>query len=558
MSIQFSDFSLSQTIQDTLARKGFLEPTPIQAMAIPELLENRQNILAKAMTGTGKTAAFGLPLVQLLTEPAKLPRALVLVPTRELALQVAREISSFSSGKYPRLTTIYGGAPMGEQLRALSRGVDIVVGTPGRILDHLDRGTLDLSALEWLVLDEADEMLDMGFVEDIERVINAAHPERRIVLFSATMPWAIMEIARKYLGDFELLEDRTHPVEAGLTEQFWIELRERDKVEALCRIVDSVDDFYGLVFCHTKLDTDSLARAISERGYNAEALHGDVSQDMRERTLHRFREKKTAILVATDVAARGIDVALLSHVINFSLPWDLESYTHRIGRTGRAGNKGTAITFVTKDEQRRLHALRRASGDGLKKGRVPELSEVIEAKRMRIMAKVLEKSTHENRDPVLYSLADELLAAMSPRDAIAAIANAGWGRELDPSAYAEIKEVSLVERDKARIFIGIGRKNGANPRDIARMVKKLTGLADNRIDEIEVLERFSFASLPFDAAERAVKEAARMEGGPHIRIAQPKKNLAAGGTEGKKKRKTRQKHSSGYNRSKKSVKAHQY
>jgi len=569
-SQRFADFGFSPPVLEALSRKGFEEPTTIQSLAIPRLLEGTSHLVARARTGTGKTAAFGLPLVERLSEPAKRVRALILVPTRELALQVAGELASLVSGVAPRIATVYGGASMGEQLRPLARGVDIVVGTPGRVLDHLERKTLDLSGLEWLVLDEADEMLDMGFIEDIEKVMDAANPERRVVLFSATMPYQIVRIAKERLGSFETVEDTTNPVQAGLTDQIWLEVRERDKLEALCRIVDSEDEFYGLVFCHTKVETDAVARALSERGYAAEALHGDVSQDMRERTLGRFREKKTLILVATDVAARGIDVDRLTHVVNFNLPFDPESYTHRIGRTGRAGNKGTAITFVTPEEYRRLFALRRASGDGLHKGSVPTVGDVIEAKRARIKAKAagaarellgleLDEEAVEaagaasegaqaevpeagaddagaddagaqaaprvaadaGRAKAFYSLADELLALLPPREALAALAAAAYSGDLDPRRYGEVRDVSVDHAATARLYVGIGKADGAWPKDVAEVVKRLTGLPDRLVDDIEVLERFSFASVPFEAAEKAIAEA-RKRRGPPIRIATPK------------------------------------
>lgn len=570
----FADFALSAPILEALVRKGFEEPTPIQVLAIPLLLGGNAHLVARARTGTGKTAAFGLPLVERLSTPASKVRALILVPTRELAVQVSGEIASFVPGQTPRIATVYGGASMSEQLRRLSRGVDIVVGTPGRVIDHIDRKTLDLSGLEWLILDEGDEMLDMGFIEDIEKVMDASNPERRVVMFSATMPQPIMRIAKERLGAFEVVEDKTNPVQAGLTEQIWLEVRARDKLEALCRIVDAEDEFYGLVFCHTKIETDSVARALSERGYAAEALHGDVSQDMRERTLGRFREKKTLILVATDVAARGIDVERLSHVVNFNLPFDPESYTHRIGRTGRAGNKGTAITFVTPEEYRRLFALRRASGDGLHKGSVPTVSDVIEAKRSRISAKATDaakellglvlsvpeadglEAAQEPDEPAdkiadsisvagaaetaekktekphkvkknhnvtaFYALADELLASLQPRDALAALAAAAYSGDLDPRRYGEVRDVSVDSAAQARLYVGIGKQDGAWPKDVAAVVKRLTGLPDRLIDDIEVLERFSFASVPFEAAEKAIAEARRQRGSPPIRIATPK------------------------------------
>jgi len=575
----FADFGFSAPVLEALTKKGFEEPTPIQALAIPLLLHGTSHLVARARTGTGKTAAFGLPLVEKLSTPGPKVRALILVPTRELAVQVSGEIASFAPGPTPRIATVYGGASMGEQLRRLSRGVDIVVGTPGRVIDHIDRKTLDLSGLEWLILDEGDEMLDMGFIEDIEKVMDASNPDRRVVLFSATMPYAITRIARERLGTFETVEDTTNPVQAGLTDQIWLEVRERDKLEALCRIVDAEDEFYGLVFCHTKIETDAVARALSERGYAAEALHGDVSQDMRERTLGRFREKKTLVLVATDVAARGIDVERLTHVVNFNLPFDPESYTHRIGRTGRAGNKGTAITFVTPEEYRRLFALRRASGDGLHKGTVPTVADVIDAKRSRIMAKAsgaardvlgLEFGSAEDetvdddaataspeatspeatspeadaagepapvaeakpaRKPkkkpnpnvaAFYALADELLETLPPRDALASLAAAAYSDDLDPSRYGEVRDVSVDTAAKARLYVGIGKQDGAWPKDVAAVVKRLTGLPDRLIDDVEVLERFSFASVPFEAAEKAIAEARKQRGSPPVRIATPK------------------------------------
>jgi ATP-dependent RNA helicase DeaD len=582
----FADFGFSPSVLEALTRKGFEEPTPIQALAIPLLLSGTAHLVARARTGTGKTAAFGLPLVEKLSIPGPMVRALILVPTRELAVQVAGEIASFTPGSTPRIATVYGGASMSEQLRRLSRGVDIVVGTPGRVIDHIDRKTLDLSGLEWLILDEGDEMLDMGFIEDIEKVMDAANPARRVVLFSATMPYAIVRIARERLGTFETVEDMTNPVQAGLTDQIWLEVRERDKLEALCRIVDAEDEFYGLVFCHTKIETDAVARALSERGYAAEALHGDVSQDMRERTLARFRDKKTLILVATDVAARGIDVERLTHVVNFNLPFDPESYTHRIGRTGRAGNKGTAITFVTPEEYRRLFALRRASGDGLHKGSVPTVTDVIEAKRARIKSKttgaardilgltfqsdedeaegntvldagasdttVTKAAAGESQltpradsvkasdapEPIpagsaglkkpnkhvaaFYELADELLAVLEPREALASLAAAAYSGDLDPRRYGEVRDVSVDSAATARLYVGIGKLDGAWPKDVVAVVKRLTGLPDRLVDDVEVLERFSFVSVPFEAAEKAIAEARKQRGAPPIRIASPK------------------------------------
>jgi ATP-dependent RNA helicase DeaD len=529
MSVDFSTLGLDAEMLAAIARKGFEEATPIQALAIPLLLEEGGHILAKARTGTGKTAAFGLPIVQRLKRGAGPgTRALVIVPTRELALQVSGEIASFRQGERPSVAAVYGGASYGEQFRRLGRGADIVVGTPGRLIDHIERGSLSLSALEWLVLDEADEMLDMGFIEDIESILSASSPDKRVLLFSATMPREILRIAERHLGEYRSLVDESAEVEQGLTEQIWLEVHERDKLEALRRIVDAEDDFYGIVFCATKVDADELARKLSAMGYQAEALHGDISQPERERILAKFRTGQARILAATDVAARGIDVESLSHVVNYSLPHDPESYTHRIGRTGRAGRSGTAITLVTPDEYRRLFFLRKTSGKALRKGAIPDVEALMELKRGRILAKV----KAADGSP-FAELAERLLAEMEPKAALASCLAAAFEGSLDPGAYRELKEVRPADDGRGRrasvdgagttrLYIGLGRAEGAAKRDIARMVRDLTGLPDAMIDGIEIYERCSFVRIPFDAAEKAIARA-RRGGLPPIRKATPRR-----------------------------------
>ena len=390
--ISFEDLGLEETVLAAVAAKGFEHPTPIQVLAIPRLLSGETNVIAKARTGTGKTAAFGLPLVQQIRTDTGTVQALVLAPTRELALQVCREIDSFATNGFPRTTAVYGGQSMGEQLRALKRGVEIVVGTPGRIQDHLERGTLDLSSISYFILDEADEMLDMGFIEDIEAIFAQANPDSRILLFSATMPPAILKIAANFMGDYEIVEEETHPEEPVLTEQkYWL-VREQEKIEALIRLIDISPQFYGLVFTQTKNDADSVARALDERGYEAAALHGDIPQNQREKILYRFRTKKTRILAATDVAARGIDIEGLTHVVNYALPFDAPTYIHRIGRTGRAGAKGLAFTFVRPEERRKLEylksAVRKATKGNLEEAPIPDIDEVLDAKRSRIFTEM--------------------------------------------------------------------------------------------------------------------------------------------------------------------------
>lgn len=384
-TISFEDLGLDAKSLVALETKGFKTPTPIQALAIPRLLNGEANVIARARTGTGKTAAFGLPLVQTLRTASPTPKALILVPTRELALQVCKEISSFSPDRYPRITSVYGGQSMFVQLRSLKEGTEIVVGTPGRVKDHLQRGSLNLTNLDFFILDEADEMLDMGFIEDIETIFSTANKASRVLMFSATMPPAILKIAKKFMGDYEVIQEEVENTEPILTEQHFIVVHEEDKIEALVRIMDDSEDFYGLVFSQTKADADMISKALDEKGYQAAALHGDIQQNQREKILGRFRSKKTRILVATDVAARGIDIEGLTHVINFALPFDGPTYVHRIGRTGRAGAKGIAITFVRPSERRRLNYLRGLTKGDLTEIQIPSVKTILKKKREALL-----------------------------------------------------------------------------------------------------------------------------------------------------------------------------
>jgi len=381
---KFNELGLSARVLEAINKKGFEEPTAIQAMTIPVMLRDDTNIIAQAQTGTGKTAAFGLPLIELINPESQTVQAMILVPTRELAIQVSEEINSLKGDKDIRIIPIYGGQSIDQQLRRLKRGVHIVVGTPGRVIDHLNRRTLKLGNIEHLILDEADEMLNMGFVEDMEEIMKHTNADKRTLLFSATMPQKIKDLARKYMDGYELLTVKKEQLTTNLTEQIYFEVKNSDKLEALCRIIDIENNFYGLVFCRTKSDVDYLASHLMDRGYDAEAIHGDISQAQRERTLEKFKKQRVDVLVATDVAARGIDVNNLTHVINYSLPHDPEAYVHRIGRTGRAGNQGTAITFISPSEYRRLMVIQRVVKTDIKKSRIPRIEDIIKAKKKKI------------------------------------------------------------------------------------------------------------------------------------------------------------------------------
>ena len=384
-TISFEDLGLDEQTLAAIARKGFETPSPIQVLAIPRLLNGDANVIARARTGTGKTAAFGLPLVQKLRDGGNNVRALILEPTRELAVQTCREMQSFTEARHPNTCVVYGGASMGEQIRELRRGADIVAGTPGRVKDLIDRGVLDISKIEYFILDEGDEMLDMGFIDDIEEIFSQANENCRILLFSATMPAPILKIAQKFMGEYEIVEEEGVLEEPLLIEQkYWV-LREGDKIEALVRLIDSNPDFFGLVFTQTKNDADTVSRRLDEKGYDVAALHGDIPQGQREKILARFRSRKTRVLVATDVAARGIDINGLSHVVNYSLPFDASTYVHRIGRTGRAGSTGCAVTFVRPEERRKLNFLKnavaKASKGDLNEAAIPSIDSVLAIKR---------------------------------------------------------------------------------------------------------------------------------------------------------------------------------
>ena len=505
--IKFDDLGLSESTLEGIRKKGFEEPSPIQAKTIPQLLKGEKNIIGQAQTGTGKTAAFGLPLIDKLNPGAGRVQALILAPTRELAVQVCEEINSLKGKKNLQIAPIYGGQSYGEQFRRLRRGVDIIVGTPGRIQDHIDKGSLDLSQLSWLILDEADEMLNMGFVEDIERILESVNDTKRMVLFSATMPPAILNIAGKYMGEYEVLAVKKEQLTTNLTEQIYYELAERDKFEALCRIVDIEDDFYGIVFCRTKIRTDEVVERLVNRGYSAAALHGDISQNMRERILSQFKEKRINILVATDVAARGIDVTNLSHVINYSLPQDPESYVHRIGRTGRAGQEGTAITFVTHSEYRLLVRIKRMANTNITKKTIPEVKDVIDIKRERILNDLTETiqgnldKTNEHYD----AMARTLLEQADAEQVVSALLKYSFKEDLDESRYKEIKTISMNRNgNRTRLFVAKGRKDNMGARDVVSLIKKKTDIPDSRIDDVQVFEMFSFITVGFEDAEHII------------------------------------------------------
>lgn len=577
-NISFEDLGLDEVTLEAVEAKGFEAPTPIQILAIPRLLNGDANIIAKARTGTGKTAAFGLPLVQKIRSDTNYPQALILTPTRELTMQVCREIESFATGKFPRLTSLYGGASMGSQLKDLKRGVEIVVGTPGRVKDHIERGTLQLDKISYFILDEADEMLDMGFIEDIETIFASANKESRILLFSATMPKEILRIAGDFMGDYEIVEEETKPEEPLLTEQHYWVVREYEKIEALIRLIDLSPDFYGLVFTQTKVDADSISKQLDERGYEAAALHGDIPQTQREKILARFRSKKTRILVATDVAARGIDIEGLTHVVNYAIPFDGPTYVHRIGRTGRAGAKGLAFTLVRPEERRKVEYLKQVAKKSTKgdliEDKIPSVEEVLNVKKQRVFntfkekigilnnSEILEPSSvnFENQNTLettqiqgelkiqtegqtqnqdafeiqnetqnqielpkikkdFVKLAEELTESYDSKEMLARVLQLYFGKQLDPARYGSITPLKTFNQGKQiRLYVQLGRRDGFKAREIASYFSELLHISQRMVDRIEVTDSFSLISLPYQVGKDLLDRAKKDRSLPHIHI----------------------------------------
>ena len=534
----FESLGLGERTLKAVKAKGFEEPSEIQAACIPLLLKEGTEVVGQAQTGTGKTAAFALPILETVDEEKKSVQALILTPTRELALQVSEEINSLKGDRKTEVTPIYGGASMEIQLRKLKRGVQIVVGTPGRILDHIKRGTLDLSNLVFMVLDEADEMLDMGFIEDIEEVLKNVPETRRMLMFSATMPPQIQKLAENFMKNPTLVRTQKTDAATPQADQIYFEVKEADKIEALTRIIDRDPDFYGVIFCRTKLQCDEIGHKLQARGYDAEALHGDLSQRERETILRKMKERVIRILVATDVAARGLDIQDLTHVINYSLPSDPEIYIHRVGRTGRAGKEGTAITFITPSEARRFSYIKKASKSEIRKEEIPTPREVVERRRELIKEQLL-SALEKDGGEEYRSISEGLLEDTDPVDVLSSVLYLFYRDALDESQYKDISvgkkrertkkksnaETSYTDRKKedrerpydkiktpsmddeglTRLFIARGRNDGLTKRGLADVLIDQAGVKNEDIRDIQVMEDFSFINAPYDAAEHILR-----------------------------------------------------
>ncbi|MDO5850886.1 MAG: DEAD/DEAH box helicase [Methanobacteriaceae archaeon] len=491
--IEFKEMDLSPEMIRGIKDMGFEEATPIQTLAIPKILEHK-DITGQAQTGTGKTAAFGIPILETVDPNDKNLQSLILCPTRELAIQVAEELKTLS--KYlPKVNIlpVYGGQPIERQLKALKKGVHVIIGTPGRVMDHIDRGTLDMSTVKIMVLDEADEMLDMGFREDIEYVINDVPEERQFLLFSATLPKEILELTKKYQNNPEVVKVTHQELTTPEIDQKYFEVKEKMKIELLSRLLDIHHFNLSLVFCNTKRRVDKLVSHLQVRGYLADGLHGDLTQKQRDRVMKKFRDGNIDILVATDVAARGIDVGGVEAVFNYDVPNDNEYYVHRIGRTGRAGKTGKSYTFVAGREIYQLRDIQRYAKTKIEQMPIPSVTDVKKIKEENYIEKI--KTIVDNKDltkeiKIIEKLVKEDYGSI---DVAAALLNdvMDEGKE----AREEFGETGAKE-GYVRFFINVGRKQGIKAKDIIGAVSEKTGLSSSNIGRIDILENFSFIEVP--------------------------------------------------------------
>ncbi len=502
--MKFAEMGLSPSTLWALEKKWFDTPSPIQEACIPLLMSGTKDIIWQAQTWTGKTAAFAIPVIEKIDPAKKHVQAVVIAPTRELAIQVSEEIISLRGTKKISVVQVYGGSPMWKQLKDLRAWPQIVVGTPGRMIDMLKRGKLKLGDVDFCILDEADEMLNMGFLDEIEEILQACNEERQMLCFSATMPAAIKRVASRYMGDYELIKVAASQLTTNNTQQLSMHLREGDKREVLTRVIDSQPDFYGIVFCKTKRGCDELVHALQGNWYRADALHGDLNQKQREQVLKRFKNKKVMLLIATDVAARGIDVDDLTHVVNYNLPQDAECYTHRIGRTWRAGKQWIALTFVTRKDEGKMRRISRTTKADIARVDIPTIETVIDQKKVHIIKKI-EESIPKEEIEANKELMKQLLEIGSEKEIIASLLSIAFGNQMNASGYKEIKETwSYSEQNPwtLRLFIARGRFNDIHgPKELVERLEEETKVSQSIMDDVAIRDEFSFITCPKAEAE---------------------------------------------------------
>ncbi len=514
----FDELGLDPRLLKAIDSLGFTTPTPIQQAAIPDLLENRADLVGLAQTGTGKTAAFGLPMLQLINPQKAVAQGVVICPTRELCLQITADLMGFARHlKQLEIVAVYGGAGMADQIRRIKRGAQLLVATPGRLLDLMHRGVVPTAQIGVVVLDEADEMFTMGFQEDIDEILKRTPDTRRTWLFSATMPAAAERIAKTYMQDPIELSMGQRNVGAENIDHVYYVIKEKDRYGALKRLIDFEPDIYGLVFCRTRAETRAVAEKLAHEGYNAEALHGDLSQEQRSRVMRGYRDRTLRILVATDVAARGIDVDDISHVIHYNLPDDTERYTHRSGRTARAGKSGFSLMLVNSREVGRLPEMQRRAGVRFERGMIPQGADICEKQLMAIVRKMAEVKVRHSDIAAYLPLAEKALEPFSKEALIQRLISLEFNRFLDDyrdsqdlnvrAAKSKPRGETLPEKankDVRRFFINIGRLDNINEGAIVRLVCDKSGIGSKKIGQINLKREFSFFDVDKRVADKVL------------------------------------------------------
>ncbi|SFF85529.1 DEAD/DEAH box helicase [Pontibacter chinhatensis] len=535
--IRFDELPLSQEVQRAIADMGFEEASPIQQEAIPVVLEGK-DIIGQAQTGTGKTAAFGIPTVETIDPYNRSVQALILCPTRELAIQVSGEIQKLAKYKQNiSVVPIYGGQSYDRQLRALKQGVQIVIGTPGRVMDHINRGTLVLDDVKKIILDEADEMLDMGFREDIEYVLERIPEERQTIFFSATMSKPIMELTKRYQTDPVLVKVVRQELTVTNIDQSYFEVRNSAKQEVLSRLLDMYNMKSVIIFCNTKRMVDDLVAGLQARGYFAEGLHGDLNQNQRTTVMNKFRNGTLEVLVATDVAARGLDVENVEAVFNYDLPQDEESYVHRIGRTGRAGKSGKAFSFVGgRSDGYKLKDIMRYTKAKIVLQQVPSLEDVNEIRTNIFFDKVkevLDKGHLAKHVARIERFVNET-EGFTPLDVAAALLKMSMKEQKVKEKGAEAeKELSATKEGMDRLFITIGKKDRVHPRDLIDLLAQNSSIPEGRVGDIDLYDKFSFVEVPSEYTAEIVENIGRVEYDGRMVIIEKSQKKGSGPKEGR-------------------------
>ncbi|WP_342646325.1 DEAD/DEAH box helicase [Mucilaginibacter sp. CSA2-8R] len=521
MNNPFFELGIRHDIVNAITELGFENPTPIQEQSIPVLLTGSNDFVGLAQTGTGKTAAFGLPLLELLDFEENYPQALVLCPTRELCLQITNDLKNYSKNmNNVNVVAVYGGASISDQLRQIKRGVQIVVATPGRMLDIINRKAIDFSQVQFVVLDEADEMLNMGFQEDIDSILSTTPEDKKTWLFSATMPSEVRRISKKYMTDpYELTMGAKNTGNANIEHEYYI-VRARDKYAAFKRIVDFNPEIFGIVFCRTKIETQEIAESLIKDGYNADSLHGDLSQQQRDKVMKRYRERSLQLLIATDVAARGIDVNDVTHVINYSLPDEIENYTHRSGRTARAGKTGVSISIINGKEIGKIRQIEKVIGKRFNKAEIPTGFDVCEKQLFGLIHKVHNVEVDEQQIEQYIPRIMTEFADLSKEDLIKRFASIEFNSFL--AYYKDAPDLNAPEdtrtasrdggerfprtgnrSDFTRLFINLGSVDGFTRGDLLGYFCNQTGIVGRTIGKIDIKGVYSFLEVANEDTDKA-------------------------------------------------------